>query len=328
MATTAKEPDLRDQRIEDWLDQLGVEYVYDPDFPLANINREESYRNQARIIAHDVPVFDEYVNLFQQSMENGDAFPPILVYRKFKSKRWKAYVTIDGNHRELAAERAGKETFPTYEIVNAADGVIESLTYAANTKHGVPTSPKERAIQGAFLVEGRGMTIASAAELLGIPRHAIDEERRRQKTLARLEGKLRKDQIAKLSASHIQRLNSIQSDNVLIEAGRLAADTGMKSEEVGLLVKEIKARRTEATQLEVVAAESTARASLVKQTLGGKIPLPAKVMRVSSVIGQVIALPDTSGLTVDDPDYAANLGQRARLAAQRCEEIASQFGAS
>lgn len=306
----------RDDRIEGWLKQNGVTWDYEPTLMLDDVDIETSHRNQARVTVE--PLSNEFVNSYATSMENGETFPPIVVYNA-GSDRSPKWVVIDGNHRIAAATKNDWDTFPAY-IVKAEDPrVITVLTYEANAKHGIPTTPQERVTQALHLID-QGVAGATAAKMMGVNYQTLTSKYRTLRTKRHLQG-LNID-TNRLSDAMLSRLGTIQNDNVITELTQLVMDSGMRSNELSDLITRINSVRTEKEQLGIVKDAREMLKGEIKATAGGLYRLPNHVRRAASVFGQAISLElteeEAAGL---DPEYRKDLYARAQQAQEQIERL-------
>lgn len=166
-SSTAVNGDRRPD-IESWLDDKGLTWQYVPAFALADVDREKSLHNQARLgEGVDASTVEEY----RAAMLRGDKFPAIVVARAGVTS---AGVNIDGNHRYEAAHAAGLETFGAY-VVKARPGShhVTALTMEANTRHGHPTSREERLRQALWLLDNTRTSVEEVAAVVNMPAHQI-----------------------------------------------------------------------------------------------------------------------------------------------------------
>lgn len=318
MAVAEKQKVSGDPRVEDWLKSHRAKFEFDPDFPLDAIDREASERNQARIAGR--PIIEEFVSSFGAAMGNGDSFPPIVVYRA-KKRAAQPYVIIDGNHRATAAENNKMATFPTYVVVDPAPKLVRLLTYDANVRHGIPTTPEERVQHGVYLVE-EGMTAQLAARTLGIPRHTIDAELKRRAARTALSQYLSDQEIEKLPLTALDRLASVRSDEVAASAARLIGDAKLPAERVSALIRDINAERSEAGAMKIVDDHRQIYEPEIRATAGGKFGLSSAGRRLNSALGMVLTLNADRFMTESiDEEYASILIGRIALAQDHLAEL-------
>ncbi|MFZ8785004.1 helix-turn-helix domain-containing protein [Thermocrinis sp.] len=145
-----------------------------------------------RIYNHTI---EEKVQEYQEAMEAGEQFPPIVVWDKGNGIYW----LIDGMHRLLACRRLGKEVIKT-EVVELTDEVeARMLAIEKNMLHGIPLSREEKK-ELARLLYADGVEIEKLRRLFrisertiynwvqGVKRRAKDEELKRQALELRKQG--------------------------------------------------------------------------------------------------------------------------------------------
>lgn len=247
---------------------------------LSKVDRDASLRNQARIAK---PINEDQALLYSVAMENGDKFPPIVVYPANSG-----FIVMDGNHRVAAFDLSGVTTAEAYVVQRPSQTQVEAFTYEANTKHGLPTSLNDRMKQAIHLVD-RGMKVQDAARQLSLRenqlRSAIDAasaERRFEE--------LGVKKFDRLTGSARRRLDAIHSNVVLKAAAELALDSGMSVEDITSLAKKINATRNERDQLAVVASERETRKGTIKATVGGRIPIPTQLVTLQRIDSTIIGL--------------------------------------
>ena len=253
----------RDTRIEQWLDQHGVTYQYEPAFDLALVDMKRSLNNQAR---PGEALLEDTVELYVQGYKNGDQFPPIVVRRT--SPRAKMVVVIDGNHRTRSAGIAGVGHHPAY-VIECADEVALMLSYAANLKNGAQLPRQQRVILAVHLVE-TGMTGQDAARQMGVHPSEVSNQRTINKATARAT-KLKVTGWDQLPQGTRLELARLDDEEVFRQAATLVADTGMAAPATKDLVRKIKAKPSENARLELIGTERDVRRKDIQKRFGGKI---------------------------------------------------------
>lgn len=248
---------------------------------LKDVDRAESRRNQARIAE---PVNEDQVLMYAEAMKGGEVFPPIVVH-----KSGSTYIVMDGNHRVAAADLADITTLPAYVVKGPSPAQVTSFTYAANTKHGMPTSLQDRIRQAISLISEKGVTAVAAAKDLGIPLHRLRTELENFEANVRFR-ELGVKRFDTLPLGVRRRLHTIHSNRVLSAAAELALEAGMTADEASKFVKRINLKRSEREAIEVVKAEREARQALISSTAGNRIPVPQALVtlaRFSSGIANI-----------------------------------------
>lgn len=320
MASTATKKEIaatgmiptRDEKTEAWLKDRNVTFTYESDFPLNQIDMEASLRNQARVTVE--PLSTEFVTSYAQAMTNGSTFPPIVVWKSGKN----SWTVIDGNHRVAAAIQLGWTELPAYVVETLDSKTITLLTYEANAKHGIPTTPGERLQQAMHLIDA-GVTGIDASRLLGVSYTNLTNRHRALRTKRHLSG-LGVDTTG-MSDTVLQRLGGIHNDAVVKSVADLVKKTGMRSTSLNDLSVRINAERTEDAQMAIVDAEWEKRKGEIGQ-MAGFVRMPNSVRRWASVIGQVQSLQmsneDAAKLT---DEYRKNLYDRAKDAQENLDRL-------
>lgn len=300
---------IRDERVERWIESHGGSFEL-KDLPLSAIDRQKSARNQARF----KPINDETILLYGAAMEQGDEFPPIVVYAEKDT-----YVVIDGNHRVEAASLTDAPRIWAYVVHDPSEAMVRILTYEANTKHGLPTTMAERLKQAVFLVE-MGATHKDAAQALHVPMGRLKNvmsQARAEKRLA-VAGVPRWDRIG---AFQKMRLDAIQSDVVFAEAARVVLAAKMNSQDTGALVTDINKQGNEAAQLARVAEERDRRKVEIRSTVGGRIQMPDVIQNLNRALAALDRF-DQADLKAATPALSPDMRSALR---RRCSEAVERL---
>ena len=236
--------------------------------PLADIDIKASRSNQARI----AEAIDEDQGLiYAEQMKNGDQFPPIVGYFADNGK----LRVMDGNHRVFAADIADIFSVDAYVVDSPSPAEVQSFTFEANTKHGLPTSLSDRLRQGVFLHE-KGVTLREAAERLGIEQGKLQNHLDAYQAEKRfIELGIPSKKLDRLTISAKRKLDAIQQNPVLKAAAELVVDSAMSTDDIARLVREVNSIRTgERDQLREIARTREARSISIKATAGGRVPFP------------------------------------------------------
>lgn len=236
---------------------------------LADIDKESSLQNQARFLS----LHDDVVLTYAAAMEQGDVFPAIVLHKQKSGK----YVVLDGNHRVAAANLVGYEKTTAFVTTDIAPAQAELFIYAANARHGLPTTVEERTNQGIFLV-ARGNRPKEVAKALSIPENTLYRALASKRSTERLiRVGVKTD---KLTDTDIRRLGSITSNTVLLPASDLVIKAGLNRDEVNSFVTEINKGESEREQLKTIDAWKSRHAGRIRSTSGGKVTLPENAKRV------------------------------------------------
>lgn len=234
-------------KVEAWLQRRGVKYAPPTMIPMHMIDERRSRANQAR----KDPLLVESVERYATAFRAGTQFPPIVLYALGNK-----LVIIDGNNRQEAARRAKQEFIRGIIIDEKTDGdLIQLLTVEANADHGV-TPPLEWRIKQALHLMSLGHSEVLAAEASGV----TPLQMRNARAAAEADGRARALRISgfsDLSNSVKTALNVVKSEPVFLAVGRLAAAQKFGVDQARDLTRAIKAGRSEAEQLAIVADKAT-----------------------------------------------------------------------
>lgn len=254
----------RDTKIEKWLDSKGVAFEYVPQVGLEQIDFEKSLQTQARFKAIEPPIVDRYAI----ALQNGDPFPPIVLHKRGRGK----LITIDGNHRAVAAQTAGLDTYPPGAYLVTADAkTVALLQMEANTRHGLPTNVEERVAHAIFLIDN-GADTKQAAAAMQVP------EREVKKRLAKVKADRRADDAGiqrsrweRLQPSVRQRLVNIGTDEGFAAAADLAYRADLGVSEVFDMVQAVNATKSGKRQREIVDGFASQYADRIQAAGGGNL---------------------------------------------------------
>lgn len=234
---------MQDPKAEQMLENHMVDFVYQEDIPLDQFDADTSLKNQARI---DPPLMPDVVTQYAEAIADGADFPAVIGY--YDGDR---IVLIDGNHRLNAHIKNDSEVIDAY-IVDAAQDVIQALTYMANATHGRPPTDEER-VHHAIHLRDLGYSNREAARAVGLTEakvsaaFQIEQMTRRARRLGVHRG------LNALSREVRQRLSAVQNDNVLKGLITfLVASRGLTRAEVTNLVTDVRAASTEQEQLQII----------------------------------------------------------------------------
>jgi ParB-like chromosome segregation protein Spo0J len=236
----------RDPAIESWLDSYGVKWEYTGPVDIDRFDAEKSLANQARVFE---PLDEEVVTTYAEALKRGDQFPAVVANRPSARGR---LTMIDGNHRYAAARRAELPQVPTYTVINAKKSTVVMMTFAANTRHGKPTSYDERVFQAVWLLNN-GATQEEAAASVQLKKSDIT------KAWARVQADNRADEVGilrreweALSHPNRQRLYGVITDEGFRAAAGLSFRANLDAQQVQELVGEVNKVRSSEKQVAVV----------------------------------------------------------------------------
>jgi len=230
--------------IEEWLQRHGVAYAPPSPIPMVLIDEKRSRNNQAR---RDAVVSDS-VDRFANALRNGATFPPIVVF-----PLGGRLIIIDGNNRQAAAKRVGREFVSGIVISEETPSeLISLLTVEANAHHGVTPDTQWR-VQQAFQLISLGYTDQQAADAVNVNvtsirvARAIQEAEQRARRM-KIHGFVDLPQVPK------QALGTLKDDPVFYQAAKVAISTGMTLEQIREMTRMVKAIPSEGARIDAIAA--------------------------------------------------------------------------
>lgn len=266
-AATKAEAIKPDQRVEEWLRGHGATFEL-VDLDLDLVNRDLSRQNQARI---GEAVNSDTVLLYATAMDEGDEFPPLVVYKNAST-----YIVVDGNHRVAACDIVPIQSMRAYILDKPSPAQVMTLTYEANTKHGRPTTLQERIKQGVWMVE-TGAAQKDVSSILGVPLASLKSAWSKHQADKRFE-EIGVRKFSSLTETARIKLNVIKNDVALKAAAQLAIDASYATEDIVALAGLVNAQRTEKGQIAVIAKEREERSVRIKASAGGRIPTPKRII--------------------------------------------------
>ncbi len=285
--------------VEAWLQRHGIRYAPPTQIPLALIDEKRSRSNQAR----REPIVLDSVDRFAAAMKAGASFPPIVCYPVGGR-----LTIVDGNNREAAAKRAGKDKILGIVIDESTPSeIIQLLTVEANTRHGVTPDPTWR-VQQAFHLCSLGLSDQAACDAANVSLATMRAARAVRDSDQRANA-LRITGFKDLPAGTRGALQALRDDPVFYQAARAAVDTGMTIEEVRNLIREVKSLSSEGARIEYIGGVVRSRATEnATRKLAGKVNnrLSSPKNNLATGIGKILSV-DTSALvrqilTVHDRD--------------------------
>lgn len=314
--------------IEAWLDERGVTYEYVPDFPLADIDRERSLANQARM---GEPIRQAVRERYAEAMRRGEQFPPIVLARAGARAK---VVVVDGNHRFVAAvDDVGAATHPAYVIHARPDArVVTALTLESNSRHGLPSDEEERIQHAIYLIRSGAANHKVAAAMVNAPLEKV--QRRWEKVKAddrAVSTEVPRSAWEALTSAAVKaRLAQVSTDEGFVEAAKLAAAAGLTVAEVDELVGELNRNRSAAKQVALVKSLRRSLRDRIAARAGGPLGSARRGAanprhRFVLAVNNLLALPDEFApelVSLFGDDERSTAAQQARDAAARLEQLA------
>jgi predicted transcriptional regulator len=235
-----KNHESRDPKVEEWLEEEGVTFDFNPEFSIKRVDFDASIKNQARLNVQLVP---EVVERYAELMESGIVFPAMVGYMKNNK-----LVFIDGNHRGQAHLLKGSTSIPVYVVKGANASKIIALTFMANTTHGLPNNEDER-IEHALHMIREGVTQAYAANMMGLKSSEVSNAWRKSEADRRAAAiGVKQNEWNSISPASRVRVVSIANDQILKKAVSVITKLNMKSTEIDKLVNDIKRLKTDTSR--------------------------------------------------------------------------------
>jgi hypothetical protein len=302
-----------------FLDSYNFTYEFIPALDLSKVNREQSKLNQARIAK---PINEEQALMYAVAMEKGDKFPPIVVSKQ-RGKSGDEFIVMDGNHRVYAADQLPLPTLPAYVVKDPSPAEVRAFTYAANTKHGLPTSLSDRLRQATHLVDEGKATQSTAARELGVPLHQLRHYMEGWSATKRFTelGQRKYDVIHDTAR---RKLNTIRSNIVLKAVADLFLEASLSAEDLGDLIRRVNTKREQRDQVAVVEGEREKRKATIKATAGGRLAIPQVFQTFARTTSMVLNIDEAklmSGLTEIPDESREEYGRAASEAGARLMEL-------
>lgn len=276
--------------VEDWLQRHEVAYAPLTAIPMDLIDEKRSRTNQARRDSIVTDSVDRYAN----ALRNGAVFPPIVVF-----PLGGRLVIVDGNNRQAAARRVGREFIQGFVISEETPSeLIQLLTIEANAHHGVTPDTGWRVAQ-AFQLVSLGYTDQQAADAVNVNVTAVRVARAVQDAEARAR-KMKVNGFAELPVAMKQTLGTVKDDPVFFQAVKVALSTGMSLEQTREMTRMVKAIPSEAQRIDAIAAiakerglEAATKKALGKTSGPGRRTHSPKTQLVSG-IGMLVSVDESA----------------------------------
>lgn len=259
---------MRDPRVEQYLAEQAVEWVYEEIVPLKNFDRERSLKNKGRMI----PLTEDTVERYAMDMRRGNQFPAVVAFWDEQQR----LVLLTGNHRLDAARRVGRSHLDAYCVEITDPAVVERITRTINNIEGVGVDAAERLLHAVELVRNHGYTVKAAAVECRIGEKMLGERLRSDEVVKRLTRAGLTDKARRIVPTTLARMIDVQSDLVLGSVANLAADAKLSRQQVQEIVGDVVAAGSEANALLLLddLRTSPAMRAQIQVTAGGRHPKP------------------------------------------------------
>lgn len=234
----------RNLSLETYLTKSRIDWDYQPDFALNQINVKRSLDNQARL---GTPLEETLVERYALALVEGAEMPAVVGF-------WdRGEVTlVDGNHRLAAMQRVAISKSDFYQIKSDDGAIRDWLTRTLNLREGKTLSHDEALRQARYWVKHHKATVKEASARFGLSVSALKDFI----TADRVRERLPKLGIKPngLTNTTLRNLAVLDNDHVLAKAAEIAIGAQLTADETSELTRVIRAERTEAGQLQAIEA--------------------------------------------------------------------------
>jgi hypothetical protein len=233
----------RDTRIEGLLQEWGLGFDFEPEYPLRKVDAD--YEDaQVREVSHRAPqeTTEEFTNQMRGQLQQGRVlFPPLVLTHNGR--------LIDGNTRKAAAERNGLEVFPVYLVKLDRPDQGKVLGAALNQMGGRRLTADE-AFAAAEKMMRDGAADEAIARTLGRSVESVRNYRREQRYREAAERTGVRDLAVTRSVQRV--VADVTHDEPFKAAVELASATKATKRDVQDLVRDVAEARSEREELEVI----------------------------------------------------------------------------
>lgn len=227
----------KDARVEMILDELGVEWEYDPRFELNRIDVPASLQNQVRM---GNPILPDIIASYARDIDRGigPEFPAPVANRG-QSKSKGMVVLIDGNQRTQATLKSiGEWTHVGIYLIGEADrNLLRDIGVKINMTNGARLTEEEQELYIVNAHLDQGVSIAEAANV-------AQKDYSQAKTIIQREIGVRRAidagfPIARKEPARFTRLQALTNTDVFHRAAKFVATTKIPSKAIGAMVTEM-----------------------------------------------------------------------------------------
>jgi hypothetical protein len=236
---------VRDEKIENRLNQLGHKYEYLENVPYDQFEVKLSLEKNSRL--HGQLNKDHLLDIMI-SDEEGEVFPPLISFRMPNGK----FFVLAGNHRIGSIGENGQGAVATYVLLTDDTASLELLAETDNIFNGIAPSQKERAQQAInYCRRYPAANREDVAKRYHITRWVIDSKILAEKVRdVLLDGNvLGAKDLPQTVLSKLHQLNFNHS--VMVEAGRVACRC-TSQEAMAMVDKVRKEGKSEAEQRRII----------------------------------------------------------------------------
>lgn len=242
---------FRNEIVEQKLKELGIPFHWEENIPFKKLNIKKSLKNNARIMGASLD--DDVVLNLAIVAERDDAALPGLVL----TKAGNSYDINDGNHRSACCEVAGlvtpKFTVSAYVLDTDDEALIELATRVLNRTNGLQQNTEEAVEQCVRLLDKYpAMSAAELGKIFGVKDNLISRHLRARHVADKLtDHKIRATGFPVSTLVSLGQLD--RSEPAMIEAATIAQRHKLPGTRVQEMVNKVKKKRSEASQLIVLA---------------------------------------------------------------------------
>lgn len=298
------------QQIETKLSERKVDYEFEPNFRIADIQDAEGY--QVRRIEHRAP--KDRVDRYATAMKHGAQFPAVLLNER--------HDLIDGNTRLAAAIKCSFDTIPAYILHGVTALEARSLSVELNQANGLAMEEDEIR---AFIVEaidgGQQPEVKSLARMTGvkdtkIARWIAETKFRTRAKSASIDERL----VEVLPESTRVALQATHLAPVFESLTTLAGESRMPAAEAKKLVGQVNAAPSQAEALAIVSAERDARADQIRAVASGFKLNKRRSIGSAQHIGALLGF-DVDDLLDVDPERQYDTFSRLKIIRNRFDTV-------
>lgn len=231
---------MREAKVEEWLNEEGVEWHYEPDVPLSKVDREASLKNQARYRA----INQDHVLELAIAAEKKELTAMVGYYSTNHR-----IVIIDGNHRMEAYSLVARKTAGFYVVDTAYTWVIDRLTRTANKLEGLGQSRDEKLGHAIHFVKTQDIPINAAASLVQMSVAAVQNALAADEVRERLRGLGFNESLYPTTLEEIYR---VKQDNALLGTAKLVHEAQLGAREAAEVARKVSKQRSEQAQQAII----------------------------------------------------------------------------
>ncbi len=255
---------MKDPRVEQWLDKAGVQWHYEANVPLSEVDEDASLKNQARFKA----INSDHVTELAIQVLDGYELPALVAYRSKQKK----LIIVSGNHRFKAYQEAVLKKADFYVVDIAHPWVIERITMSANMIESIlPLTMEERIEHAMYMVNKLNMTAESAGREMCLAKSTLGTAMHAEEVKSRLV-KMGVEEVSTLPTGTKAALWRIKQDSALLAAAKLAVEAKLSTAETVELSNRLqKSANTEKAQQGVIKEFCTKYADKIALVAKGRL---------------------------------------------------------